>query len=100
LDEYFNTACFTQPDAFTFGNESRTDPTLRSPGIANWDFAAVKNFPFGERMNLQFRGEIFNLFNRTQFGYPGQTQGNSSFGVITTTQNLPRLVQFALKLNF
>jgi hypothetical protein len=59
LDEYFNTACFTQPDAFTFGNEGRTDPTLRSPGIANWDFAAVKNFPFGEgRMNLNLEARF------------------------------------------
>ena len=102
LGEYFNTSCFTQPAAFTFGNESRTDPTLRSPGEANWDFSAFKNFnltPEG-RAHLQFRAEFFNIFNRVQFGYPGQSLGSSSFGVITTQANSPRLVQFALKLAF
>ncbi len=103
LQQYFNTSCFTQPDAFTFGDESRTDPTLRAPGIANWDFSVFKNFPLTKegRANLQFRSEFFNIFNRTQFGYPGQTQGqNGSFGVITSQVNDPRLVQFALRLNF
>ena len=102
LNEWFNTACFTQPDAFTFGSESRTDPNLRAAGIANWDFAAVKNFPFGEdRSRIQFRAEFFNIFNRVQFGYPGQSQGQvGSFGVVTSQVNNPRLVQFALRFNF
>ncbi len=42
LNDYFNTACFTQPAPFTFGDESRNDPHLRAPGIANWDFSAFK----------------------------------------------------------
>ncbi len=102
LDKYFNTSCFTQPDAFTFGDESRTDPNLRAPGIANWDFSAFKSFPLApeNRVNLQFRAEFFNIFNRVQFGYPGQSLGSSSFGQISSTQNLPRLVQFALRLSF
>ncbi|MGH9613858.1 MAG: carboxypeptidase regulatory-like domain-containing protein, partial [Bryobacteraceae bacterium] len=102
LNKYFNTACFTQPAPFTFGDESRTDPKLKAPGIANWDFSAFKNFPFGPegRLNLQFRAEFFNIFNRVQFGYPGQTQGQASFGVITGVQNNTRLVQFALRFGF
>lgn len=102
LDGYFNTACFTQPDEFTFGDASRTDPKLRSPGIANWDFTALKNFPIARegRANLQFRAEFFNIFNRVQFGYPNQSFGNSSFGVINSQQNTPRLVQLALRLSF
>ena len=102
LGEYFNTSCFVQPAAFTFGSEPRTDPTLRSPGETNWDFSAFKNFsltPEG-KAHLQFRAEFFNIFNRVQFGYPGQALGSSSFGVITTQYNSPRLVQFALKLAF
>ncbi len=102
LDEYFNTSCFVQPAAFTFGDEGRTDPSLRSPGIANWDFSAFKSFPIAPegKATLQFRAEFFNIFNRVQFGYPGQALGSSSFGQITTQQNLPRLVQFALRLSF
>jgi hypothetical protein len=102
LNGWFNGACFSQPAPFTFGNESRTDPNLRSAGIANWDFSAFKKFAFGPdgRMNIEFRSEFFNVFNRAQFGYPGQTQGSTSFGVVSSQQNLPRLVQFALRFGF
>ena len=102
LGGWFNTNCFTQPDAFTFGDESRTDPNLRSAGIAQWDFSAFKSFAIAPegRANLQFRAEFFNIFNRVQFGYPGQSLGDSKFGQVNTQQNLPRLVQFALRLSF
>jgi len=100
LNDWFNINCFTQPAAFTFGDESRTDPNLRSAGIGNWDFSAFKSFPLKERLNLQFRAEFFNIFNRVQFSNPGQSLGSSSFGVVTSQANLPRLVQFAMRLNF
>ncbi len=102
LNNYFNTSCFTAPLQATFGDESRTDPTLRSPGIANWDFSAFKSFPLQKEgpASIQFRAEFFNIFNRVQFGYPGQTQGQSTFGVITSQVNNPRLVQFALRAAF
>jgi hypothetical protein len=54
-------------------------------------------------VSLQFRTEFFNAFNRTQFGPPGQvfTSGAvSTFGIISSQQNNPRLIQFALRLNF
>jgi hypothetical protein len=100
LNAWFNTACFQAPPAFTFGNESRQDPDLRSAGIGNWDFAAFKNFAIRERGAVQFRAEFFNIFNRVQFDYPNQTQGNSAFGVVTKQQNTPRLVQLALRVSF
>lgn len=102
LGEYFNTACFTQPDPYTFGSAGRTDPKLRSPGIANWDLSAFKSFPIAPegRVTLQFRAELFNIFNRVQFGYPGQSVGSSSFGQINSQVNTPRLVQLALRLSF
>lgn len=102
LNGWFNTSCFTQPAAYTFGDESREDSTLRSAGIADSDFSVYKSFPMRKdgAANLQFRTEFFNLFNRVQFGYPGETQGTSSFGVVNSQSNLPRLVQFALRLGF
>ncbi len=103
LNQYFNTACFTAPAPFSFGNESRTDGAIRSPGINNWDVALVKETPITERVGLQFRAEAFNLFNRVQFGPPGQvftTNPNSTFGVISSQLNNPRLIQFSLRLNF
>lgn len=102
LAEWFNTGCFVQPPTFTYGNESRTDPNLRAAGIANWDFSAFKNFTFGEsgQRYVQFRAEFFNIFNRTQFGFPNQTTGADNFGKVTSVANDPRLVQFALRFNF
>ncbi len=105
LNEWFNTSVFSYPPAFSFGNVSRTLPDVRTHGIDNFDFAIFKNTKFGpdERLNIQFRTEFFNTFNRVQFGYPGQTccqPDQSSFGVVSSTANLPRLIQFALRFTF
>jgi hypothetical protein len=100
IDKWFNTSCFIAPPPFTFGSESRTDPELRGHGAANWDFAMFKDTKIREGLALQFRGEIFNLFNRVQFGQPNQTFGSLTFGVVTTQANNPRLVQLALRLKF
>lgn len=51
-------------------------------------------------MNLQFRAEFFNLFNRVQFGFPGQTLGNPQFGIVNSQVNEPRLLQLALRLSW
>ena len=102
LNEWFNPAAFSLPAAYTWGNESRTDPVLRSDGIENWDFAMVKNTTFGpdDKLGMQFRAEFFNLFNTPQFGPPGTTQGASNFGVVSSQLNNPRLIQFALRFTF
>jgi hypothetical protein len=103
LNEYFNTSCFSEPAPFTYGTESRTDGGIRTPGVNNWDIALVKDTSVTERVSVQFRAEAFNLFNRVQFGPPGQiftANSNSAFGVITSQVNNPRLIQFGLRLNF
>ena len=102
LGHWFNTACFVQPPPFTFGNVGRILPNVRVDGLSNFDFALVKNTFFGaeDRMAVQFRAEFFNLFNHPQFGYPGTSVGSPSIGVVSSQQNTPRLVQFALKFTF
>ncbi len=102
LGEWFNTACFVQPAPFTFGDEPRNDPELRAAGVANWDASAYKTFPIAhsDQVNMQFRAEAFNLFNRVQFGYPGLTQGASNFGIVSSQLNNPRLLQFSLRVNY
>jgi hypothetical protein len=104
LNEWFNTACFAAPPDFVFGNASRTDPTLRSSGINNFDFALFKKTRFGpdEKLSLDFRTEFFNIFNRTQFAPPNTQVGSSTFGVVSSTYpgTNPRLVQFGLKFVF
>jgi hypothetical protein len=102
LNQWFNTGCFSQPPAFTFGNEARADPRLRTQGMNNFDFAMFKNTNFGggERYALQFRAEVFNLFNTPQFGPPGTTYGTPQFGIVSSQVNNPRLIQFGLKFMF
>ncbi len=105
--KWFKAACFVAPPDFTFGNEPRVDSRLRAQGIDNFDVALFKDTHFGpdDRLNLEFRTEIFNLFNRTQFAPPNATccsSNNKNFGVITGTASgtNPRLIQFGLKLSF
>ncbi|MDQ1468918.1 MAG: hypothetical protein QOJ99_398, partial [Bryobacterales bacterium] len=103
LTKWFNTSCFAVPAAYTLGNESRTDPQLRGPGIANYNFSLFKKTPLTERFRLEFRAEIFNLFNRVQFAQPNTTittAANPTTGYITTQLNQPRLIQLALRLVF
>jgi hypothetical protein len=107
LQGWFNTACFSTPADFTFGNEPRVDAKLRSHGVNNFDFAAFKKIALRERNHamLEFRVEFFNLLNRVQFAPPDTTcctANNADFGVVTSTApgTSPRLVQFATQLSF
>jgi hypothetical protein len=103
LDEWFDTSQFTTPDPYsTGGNVSRTLPNVRVEGQKNFDFSLFKNTYFGPdgKLDIQLRGEFFNLFNRVQFGLPGGTLGTSSFGVISSQANDPREIQFGLKFIF
>ena len=70
------------------------------PGISETDFVVMKNIPVTERTHFEFRGEIFNVFNHTQFYNPdGNSSDGSQFGQVTQVKD-PRLVQFALKFYF
>lgn len=97
--EWFNTACFAQPGSFSFGNEPRVDPAMRTDKQANFDVSFDKSFPIWERVQVKFSGQIFDLFNHPQFAEPNTTLG-PGFGVVTHQINLPRTVQFALRLSF
>ena len=107
LSEWFNAGCFNAPADFTFGNEPRVDPILRSDGVNNFDFAVFKKIVFGPdgRAGVESRVEFFNLFNRPQFGPPNTTcciANNANFGFVTSTSpgTNPRLIQFAFKVFF
>ncbi|MGA2740737.1 MAG: carboxypeptidase-like regulatory domain-containing protein [Bryobacteraceae bacterium] len=107
INEWFNTSCFADAPSGELGNASRTP--LSGPGFVNTDFSAIKHFvlPWREGMRLDFRAEVFNLFNHPQFGTPGGSEcaacpqlDTPGFGSIDTTVNNPRLVQLALKFLF
>jgi hypothetical protein len=100
---YFNLSCFNSIPVplFTYGNESRTDNQLRTPGVANYDFALYKDTPIRENVTFQFRVEAFNLFNRVQFNGPNTVVGNAQFGSVPqTVLNTPRLLQMAGRITF
>jgi hypothetical protein len=59
-----------------------------------------KNTSIKENLRLQIRAEAFNAFNHVQFGIPTTTITSNAFGRITSQQNSPRDIQFALKLMF
>ncbi len=71
------------------------------PGLQDWDFAVHKKFGVTENVYFQFRAELFNIFNHTNFYNPDGhfSDGPTEFGRVTEAQD-PRLVQFALKLYF
>ena len=91
----------TNPVGGFYGNLGRD--TLIGPGLATWDFSAMKQTYLGERLNLQFRAEIFNLLNRANFNTPNQIVFTPSglsgtAGAITSTSTTARQVQFGLKM--
>ncbi|MGH7247749.1 MAG: hypothetical protein ACREH9_06550, partial [Pseudomonadota bacterium] len=98
--KWFNTAAFSNPAPYTWGNSSRTLPNVFGPGLTNVDFAILRSFQILEKYRLQFRAEAFNLNNTPQFTPPGNSITGSTFGVITSTLNQPRVLQFALRVDF
>jgi Carboxypeptidase regulatory-like domain len=70
------------------------------PGISETDISFIKNIPVSEHTHFEFRGELFNVFNHTQFYNPdGNSSDGSQFGQVTQVKD-PRLAQFALKFYF
>jgi hypothetical protein len=98
VDRWFDTNCFVAPAPGVFGDAPRT-LEISGPGLVNVDLSAFKTFDFGGP-RVQFRVEVFNLFNTTQFANPGTTVGAADFGRILSTINPARQMQFALKLEF
>jgi hypothetical protein len=96
-NEWFNPAAFAAPAPFTFGNLGRN--ALFGPGTWNVDAGLFKNFKFFERFTLQFRGELFNLFNHPNLGTPNANISYPGAGQIVSFGD-PRTVQFGLKLSF
>ena len=89
------------PNPGTVGNLQLTP--VSGPGIWNLDMGFIKRTPITENVNVEFRMEAFNIFNKTNFfigsGTLNQNINSTTFGQITQTYD-PRILQFALKLNF
>ena len=104
--QWINPAAFTSPAPGTFGNAGRD--IARGPRMSQLDLGLGKQVSLTERTALQFRWEVFNVFNRAQYGQPsGNATVPAQFGVITSTINTSavgtgtsRQMQFMLRLSF
>jgi hypothetical protein len=100
----FDTSRFETNPAMQLDRNRRVFPTrfgnLRSDGVNNLDASIIKNIPIVERLQAQFRVEMFNALNRTQFNGPETNPTSGNFGLITSASNLPRAVQLALRLRW
>ena len=94
---WINPAAFGIPQ-FSFGNMGRN--SLRSKSVFNTDFTLGKSFPIGERTKLEFRAEVYNLFNIMNYGAPEPNLSDPGFGRITDLATSPRQFQFGLRLSF
>ena len=82
------------------GIQGRGRNILNAPGINNFDLQLYKETRFGERQSLDFRWEMFNAFNHTQWSPPATNmESPATFGVITATA-APRIMQVVLKYSF
>jgi hypothetical protein len=111
---WFDANAFVLQPVNTVGNLGRN--TIIGPKLVNFDFSLFKNFVLGESKNLQFRMEVFNIFNHPNFGVPNsanrtaltpppatdpnRTVVNPTAGLITTTVATSRQIQFGLKFTF
>jgi outer membrane receptor protein involved in Fe transport len=87
----------TVANAGQFGTEGRNVNT--GPAYSDWDFAALKNFKVTESKQIQFRAELFNIQNRTNFHLPDSDISSPTFNHILEADP-PRQVQFALKFMY
>ena len=91
----------TGPNLGRFGTLGRD--TFRGPAFHDFDFALIKDTPFGHRGNgelgtIELRAEFFNLFNIVNFGLPNNVVRGSGFGLISKTAGTSRQIQFSVKL--
>ena len=105
MDRNFRTDVFALPALGTFGSAARS--VIRGPGTNNFDIAIFKNFPVHEKVRVQFRAELYNAFNHTQFTGLDTTarfdntgrQVNTRMGQFISARD-PRQIQFALRVYF
>jgi outer membrane receptor protein involved in Fe transport len=98
VDSWFNAAAFTRVPAGVFGNAGRN--TLRGPGYMAFDMSVQRRIPTTGRVGVTLRWDVFNVFDRANFGNPNADITGSNVGTISTLAGDPRVMQFALRLTF
>ena len=98
VDSWYNTAAFTQVTPGTFGNAGRNQ--FRGPGFATFDMSVQRRLGFTDRVATTLRWDVFNLFNRANFGNPVTDIRAANAATIQTLSGDPRLMQFSFRLEF
>jgi hypothetical protein len=97
-ERWFNTSAFSRFVPPSFGNAPRN--LVDADGIINFDMGLTKDFRFSEQRKLEFRWEIFNVFNHANFAAPINDFNAASFGRVLRTSTPERQMQFGLKFVF
>jgi hypothetical protein len=99
--QWFDPSAYSLPATGTFGNCPAQGPNY-GPSYTDTDLSLLKNFHMTERMYIQFRADFLNAFNNVQFSHPNTNYAASpsTFGLVNTSQDTPRNIQFALKFYF
>ena len=100
MAQWFDTTAFVNPAAYSFGTDSRTQPSLRNPGTFTFDTVMSRWQPIHERMRLQFRAEIYSILNHPNLTGPTTQITSSTYGQITAKANNNRNIVMALRLEF
>ena len=95
--KWFDTAAFATPVGLRYGNAGRS--IIQAPGIVNLDAAVLRSFRTTELSRIEFRFEMFNATNHTNFGIPGNSFGTPTFGVVTSALE-SRNLQLGIKFYF
>lgn len=98
-DRLFNPAAFTQASATAFGDAPARLSYARGFGWRREDISLAKKFPIREDWSAEFNAQVFNLFNRNQWGRAEDNTSSSDFGKVTRA-GPGRFVQFTVKLRF
>ena len=96
--QYFNTSAFATAAQFTLGNASRNP--VRGPAFRDGDIALIKHTAIGDRADVEFRTEVFNVTNTPAFAQPNGSFGSPAFGSITATATDPRVIQFGARISY
>jgi hypothetical protein len=97
LNEWFDTNAYVAP-GFGFYGDARNG-TIRGPGYTSLNASVYKTFPIHDRLALQVRAEAFNALNHPNFRNVDTGLGDGSYGQVNSAGD-PRIMEFAMKLNF
>jgi hypothetical protein len=98
VTQWFDTNCFVAPPLHEFGNYEIGQ--VRGPSLFNSDFSVFKRTALRGRRSLEFRVEIFNVFNKVHFSNPNDRVGNNQFGRISSTRFPSREIQLGARFLF